>query len=411
MKAAGRRVDRRWRHALAFTAGLLAFAWLLGVRDRAPSERVPAFVPADSTAVLERLPRRLVASPGRDGNASPNALNADVPEPTDARREADAVALARRHVAASRAWGDPRELGYAQAALSRWWNDAEPPVDVALVRAVIHSQQHDFDAALADLRSVTRREPGNVQGWLSRASIEQTTGRLDDARQSCRHLVTLPAAFVGRVCLEDLASLTGDRAAFDRLKAVLQGAAIRQAERGWAHGVLAEMAERLDRPDDAERAFAVALIDDAGTYARTAFADFLMRDARWADAARILEGAPATDAVLLRRAIALRALGDARAAALGDELRARFADERLRGGAVHLREMARFALEFEHAPETALADAQRNWSHQKEPADLLLLIAAARAAGRPSAAADGERFIARYGIVDARLDDARGGAR
>ncbi len=409
MIAASARFDRRWRIALALTAGLLAFAWLVGVRDRAPPERVPAFVPSSATEVLERLPRRLVAGAARGGSATADTAGAS--DSPGAPSLGQAVALARRHVSASRAWGDPRELGYAQAALSRWWEDAEPPVEVALVRAVIHSQQHAFDAALADLRSVTQREPANVQGWLSRASIEQTTGRLEDARQSCRRLVTLAASFVGRVCLEDIAALTDDRAAFDRLKVVLQGAAIRQAERGWAHGVLAEMAERLGRPDEAERAFAAALIDDAGTYARTAFADFLMRSARWTDAVRILDGAPATDAVMLRQVIALRALGDARSAALGDELRARFADEHLRGGAVHLREMARFALEYEQAPEAALDHALRNWSHQKEPADLLLLIASARAAGRPSAAADAERFIAGHGIVDVRLEAARGGTR
>src|SRR5689334_14412602 len=46
--------------------------------------------------------------------------------------------------------GDPRFLGYAQAALANWWTDVAPPPRIALVRAEIKQKRHEFKSALAD---------------------------------------------------------------------------------------------------------------------------------------------------------------------------------------------------------------------------------------------------------------------
>lgn len=395
MRAAARQNARyRWQWGLGATLLLLAFAWGTARLSPDDPEAVPTFVPQADAEILETLPRRLsfvVADAAR------RKLSAN---PTDV---ATAVALARSHYTASRAFGDPRELGYAQAALAPWWNEPAPPTAVALLRAAIHSQQHRFDAALADLQRVTLREPANVQAWLSRASIEQTTGDFAQALQSCQRLEALSNRVVAHVCAADLESLSGDHRAFERLQAMLTTTPIGASELGWALTVQAEMAERLGRDADAERAFTAAITTDEGSYARTAFADYLMLRDRWADAAQVLDAAPPTDAVLLRRAIAGKRQGHPEAGKIADDLRARFALEAQRGDAVHLREMARLALEFDRTPEVALRYAQRNWAVQKEPADLLLLLATATAARRPDAADVGERFIARHHIVDARL--------
>jgi hypothetical protein len=65
--------------------------------------------------------------------------------------------------------------------------------------------------------------------------------------------------------------------------------------------------------------------------------------------------------------------------------------------------MARFALEIDSSPRDALEYAKRNWSLQKEPADALLLAAAARAAGNPEAADPVRRFARDPGLHDVRL--------
>src|SRR6185437_7036119 len=83
----------------------------------------------------------------------------------DPRNLALALDAARADVARGRAAGDPRYLGYAQAALAPWWDAPAPPVAVLVLRATIRQSLHDFDAALDDLRDAVTRDPGNVQAW------------------------------------------------------------------------------------------------------------------------------------------------------------------------------------------------------------------------------------------------------
>ncbi|MDP1108498.1 hypothetical protein, partial [Klebsiella pneumoniae] len=87
------------------------------------------------------------------------------------------------------------------------------------------------------------------------------------------------------------------------------------------------------------------------------------------------------DALLLRRVIALRALGR-ESAALAAQMRERLAAADRREPGRHAREQARFALDVESQPRAALRLAQANWAFQREPADAVLLLRAALAAGR-----------------------------
>jgi hypothetical protein len=77
-----------------------------------------------------------------------------------------------------------------------------------------------------------------------------------------------------------------------------------------------------------------------------------------------------------------------------------------RGEAVHRREQARFLLEVEHQPQLALEAARENWKVQREPEDILVLVAAAWAAGYPHAAEPAREFMRRTGLTDARLKAA-----
>src|SRR2546430_1548472 len=109
------------------------------------------FVPADDAQVLERLPERASAS-NRELSRLRSAVAA---APNDV---ASAVALANAYYAVSRAEGDPRYLGYAQAVLRPWWNDAQAPTPVLVARATILQSNHEFDRALADLAKALARE-------------------------------------------------------------------------------------------------------------------------------------------------------------------------------------------------------------------------------------------------------------
>jgi hypothetical protein len=79
------------------------------------------FVPADDQVVLERLTTRASDPQARELREMRRQLAAE-PRNADA-----AVRLAQRYFDLTAAEGDPRYIGYAQAALAPWWNQPEPP--------------------------------------------------------------------------------------------------------------------------------------------------------------------------------------------------------------------------------------------------------------------------------------------
>ena len=367
----------------------------------APVTALPA-----ANAVLERLPR---------GQASADRAMREARErlrerPEDARL---AALLAERHLRRARVDGDPREAGRGLAILAPWASRADAPADVLLLRAALGQHLHDFDGALADLDALLRREPDDRRALRLRASLLQTLGRLDEAADGCRRLAALDDGpdLVAQVCLADLASLRGDRDAAPALAATLSRYPLAGSELAWVRLVLAEIAEREGRDADAERLFVLAQQDADSPYARVAYADRLISDDRASAARALLADAPATDAVAVLHAIALRRLDDPAAPAAAASLRERFATAAVRGDGLHLREHARFALDVEADAARALELARRNWDAQKEPADLLLLARAARAAGRDDALAPVRDFVAAHSIADRRLERVLGSAR
>jgi predicted Zn-dependent protease len=376
---------------------ILGTAWYFASDATRPGDGVKTYVPASADEVVEQLQRQSSASK-RDLRER-LALAAARPESVEI-----AVAMARRHYDRARREGEPRELGLAQSALGHWWDQAEAPAPVLLMRAAIRQYQHDFPGALVDLQEAIAAEPGNIQAWLSQAAIQQTIGKLKEAARSCSQVVALSDHIAGHVCLADLASMKGDKDALDRIGRQLQGRRVGLSERSWILTVQAEMAERLGRDEDAEGLFRSAIATDTGSYSRVAYADFLLTKGRAGEVAAVLQASPATDAVLLRRAIAFKRTSDPGARAAAAELRQRFETSVSRDDSLHLREMARFALDVDGDATAALALARRNWALQKEPADALLLAAAAKAAGLPAEAAPVRAFASDPGLFDVRLD-------
>ena len=112
------------------------------------------------------------------------------------------------------------------------------------------------------------------------------------------------------------------------------------------------------------------------------------------------------DPLLLRLAIAWLRAKDARAPHAVADLQARFDAATLRGDTSHGRERARFHLDVAPDAPLALTEASSNWLVQKEPADAILLVRAARAAGQPAAAEPVWRFVKEHGLNDVRLGSA-----
>lgn len=335
------------------------------------------FAPRDDNEVIERLPLKPSDPALRDLRAM-NAQRKASPFDLDL-----AIRVARGYFDLGRSSGDPRYVGYAQAALAPWLGAERPPTEVLLLRAAMRQRVHAFEAALADLGVVLADDPRNIQGRLTRAAVLQVTGAFDAARDDCRRLNGFGVELVRRVCLGNVDGSTGKLSeSYEELRNAL--AAAPHAEppiRIWVLTTLAEMAGRANRPLEAEAHFRAArALDAEDVYLLSAYADFLLDEKRPEEVETLLSGRERVDPLLLRLALAARALNAGTLAPRVAQLRDRFEASRLRGDAVHLREEARFTLALLDDPATALKRAQENWRVQKEPADLRILVEVALAA-------------------------------
>lgn len=386
--------------SFALNKCLLPAALALALAGAAAAAAAAPYVPASGSQVVEHLPAR--ADPVQRELARMRADLARAP-----RDVARATALARRYIEQARIEGDPRYLGYAQAALAPWYALADPPEPVRVLRATLRQSTHQFGPALADLDAVVRRDSDNAQAWLTRATVLMVTGQYDAARASCMRLYSRAAALAVKACLASVGAVSGQARAS---QAMLQAAFVRYPEadpglRLWVLTLLAEMAERGGDNAAAAGYFKQALAsNDADSYLLGAYADFLLDRGRAGDVIALLKDRTRVDALLLRYALALRQRNAPGAAAASDALRDRFDAAMMRGDTVHRREQARFELALRGDPKAAVRLAKLNWAVQKEPADLRILVEAAAASGDPEAARLARDWIRQSRIEDRQLD-------
>jgi tetratricopeptide (TPR) repeat protein len=326
-------------------------------------------VPASDDVVLERLPFRPNDPIAREMSDLRKALQ------RDPRDQVAALKLAHRYYGLVAEEGDPRYIGYAQAALAPWWEMTEPPVEVQVMRASLRQFNHDFSGAINDLDSVITRYPGHAQARALRATIHMVQARYPQARTDCQALFGITDEVIATGCLAMVDGLTGRaQPAYDTLLATLANhAEARPDERLWVLLRLAEISQRIGKVEIAEQHFrqAVALKD------RTR-----------------------SDVLLLRLVFATRMLKSPDAASLQATLAARYAAAQLRGDTVHQQEEARFVLAIDGDANRALDLALKNWTVQREPRDARIVLEAALAARKPVAAQPVLTWL-----TDSRIED------
>lgn len=362
-------------HALA----LFAVALMVAVTAHAAP-----YIPADGRQVVETLPRR-----GDPVQQELRRLRSELhARPNDV---ALASTLAQRYIALGRSETDPRYLGYAQAVLAPWWRLAEPPPPVRLLRATLLQSTHRFPAAVDDLNAVLAADPDNAQAWLTHATVQTVQGDYASANASCARLSSLTTQLVTVACIASVGAVTGRALKSEQVLALTleRNAGAPVELQVWALTLLAEMAQRRDAAAVAEARYRRALVlAPRDSYLLGAYADFLLEQRRPREVLSMLEKQTRIDALLLRRALALRQMGGQEPALAADvrELSARFDAAAQRGDTVHQREQARFELALRNDPAAALALARKNWAVQKEPADMRIYLEAAlpsRAAAKP----------------------------
>lgn len=355
-----------------------------------------AFVPAHDDVVLEVLPTRL--------NSELRQIDALQRQAATRPANAEAaVTVARRYVETSRQLGDPRFLGYAEAALAPWRQGPHmAPVEVLVMQAVVLQAQHRFDEAVPLLERALQQDPHHPQAWLTLSSIRQVQGDRVAARKACLPLGSYDAG----VAADCVAGVDAQGPQAERAYAMLRR---RHAEptlpdwqRAWLTLTLAETAARLGRNEEAARWYRLARPETGNTYLKAAYADFLLDRGQSEAVVRLLTPHTAADPLLLRLAEASQRLRAPQTAHYLSLLEQRFAALRARADDSHLREEARFHLLRGHA-DIALTLAERNWRTQKEEADVRLLLEAALAARQPGRAQSALAWLRQQGWKNVAL--------
>lgn len=343
-------------------------------------------VPPDDDQVLERLPAR-----------RGDPLMAEL-------RQLSGIALAWRYFELAMAEGDPRYVGYAEAALRAAKEDTG--ADALFVRGLLKQYRHDFDGALADLAAAAQRDAQHVGARSWRAAIHMVRADYAAAREECRRLLDIASELVATGCRAYVDATTGRAAAaYRELRAALEARPDAPPSlRLWTLTRLAEMAWRLEAHGDAEDHFRAALaIGINDNFLLAAYADFLLERGRPKAVVALLRNWTRSDTLLLRLALAEKRLASPEAARHVRALEERFAAAGMRAERLHLAEEARFLLDLKGDAPAALAVAAENWKSQREPRDAAVLLEAAVAARAPGPAAPALRWLEESGFESARL--------
>ena len=269
-----------------------------------PLAQATPYLPTSDAQVLERLPFKANDPVARELAQLRSVLQRN---PRDAEA---AVALGRRYYEMVAAEGDPRYLGYAQAALTPWWEMATPPVEIQVLRAGLRQFRHDFSGAVSDLDQVLTRDPSHARARSLRAIIHIVQARYSEARSDCLALRSSANELVALGCETMVQGLTGHAAeAYSALSQMLaRHPEASREERLWVLIRLGEMAQRLGRPD-AEAHFKQALaLDISDTFLLAAYADYLLDQGRAREVVNLLKDKTRSDTLLLRLVFAEHAL-------------------------------------------------------------------------------------------------------
>lgn len=359
-----------------------------------------AHIPASDATVLERLPFKPNDPVARELASMRGELQ------RNPRNLAVAVKLARRYYGMVGEEGDPRYLGYAQAALAPWWDMPEPPIEVQVLRAGLAQFRHDFAGALVDLGKVLERDPRHTQARVLRAVIQIVQARYELASADCRALDHLTSELIVIGCEAMVDGLTGKvDAAYATLdKAYIAAKNVPPDVQLWVLTRLAELSQRQGKTAAAEAHFKQALaLGIPDTFLLAAYADFLLDQQRPVEVVALLKDKIRSDTLLLRLVFAERILNLPAAKEREVTLAARYVAAQLRGDTVHQQEEARFALQVQHDPKKALRLAQENWKVQLEPRDARIFLEAALALNTPGAAQPVLQWLDSSHIEDRKL--------
>jgi Tfp pilus assembly protein PilF len=357
---------------------VLALALLTGGNAVAEPYR-----PTDAATVLERLPMNRGDERARTLAADRSRLAATPRDPVLAMKVASA------YYALAGAEGDPRYIGYAEAALMPWVADVNAPTDILYMRAKLLQWRHEYTPALELFAKALQRDPGHYDTLSGRSAVLTVLADYAAARRDCETMRAREKELYWASCLAYIDGQTGQAAKAERQLADLLARHAGSSPEGqlWLLTRLADLATRLGRTADAEAYYRRALaLNITSQYLLSNYGDFLIDQGRPAEAVALLRDWVRSDVLLLRLTLAAQALKIPEFKTYAQTLRERFAAAAMRGDTLHRQEESRFQLAVEGNKTRALQLAVENWAIQREPYDARILLEAAVAAGRRDAA-------------------------
>lgn len=334
------------------------------------------YLPTSDDIVLEQLPFKASDSTSRELRRLREALSADP------LNQHNALELAQRYYQLALAEGDPRFIGYAQAALAPWWALPEAPAEILVQRAALRQFTHDFAGALTDLQRAIQIQPRNGTAWSLLAAIHMVQADYASARYDCNKLTDLANQLIVDACIATVDSLNGQAVQAYKTLSKEHAAKIKASdhEKLWVATRLAEISDRLGHTKEAETYFREALnLNITENYLLAVYAEFLIDEKRYDEVIKLLQGKERSDVLLMRLALAEAAVNAPKTKEHREVIRSRFAAARLRGDKLHIQDEARFYLHLLKQPQEALKLAQENWLGQHEPSDARILLEAALA--------------------------------
>jgi tetratricopeptide (TPR) repeat protein len=288
-----------------------------------------------------------------------------------------AVQIANAYLGEAGQPGQARLYGLAEDALEPWVREESASPELLVAWARIQQHEHEFDRALAALDRVFSEEPQHISANLLAARINLVQNHPETAEKHCLRLLGHADLLTISACSMEATSYQGKlQESYDQLSRLVERQGLPDGPRApWLSQMLADMATRLGKPQDALRWLKQPL--------ETADVSYL---AQWADVqlavdepkkvldqlGPLVASAPAMDdALLLRLTQAEKQLGEA--GQWQQHLSERVALREQRQDTQHASDLARYYLDIDPQPQKALHWARLNWQSAKEPSDKTLL--------------------------------------
>lgn len=273
------------------------------------------------------------------------------------------------------------------------------------LRARSLQHQHDFAPALAALNKSLQLEPGNINAWLLKSNLHLVQNDFEKAQRACLQILGNGSLTLVSVCSLEVASYTGSvknsyaqiSRIVDNLDSIEQTDLIQQPGSLWMVQVAADMALRLDQPEQASKWLsAESLADKPLSYIalwsdiQRALGNHQLIETKLAE---IVRSAPfQDDALLVRLAMAERAMiqQNSLATSTTDKTDSRIWQPAMaarvelrikRDDRYHAADLARYFLYVEPDKARALLWATRNYQQSKLHEDSLLLAEAEQFSG------------------------------